>query len=155
MPYGTRKSGKMTQVFNKKTGKVYGSHSSKAKANKQLAALHIHTNEGAPAMSEVFVVKEAPVSNRPPPGSKPIKPTDWTGLGQIGQNLKKGLEGMKMAGQEMNAYATPQGDRIAFPKDAAPGRPPLKADDTKGIWAPQTGSAGTTTTPTTMTTTMK
>jgi len=46
VPYGTKKSGRMTQVFNKETGKVYGSHASKKKANKQLAALHTHTNEG-------------------------------------------------------------------------------------------------------------
>jgi hypothetical protein len=57
MPYGTRKSGKMTQVFNKETGKVYGTHSSKKKANKQLAALHIHTDEAkhCSSMSEAVL----------------------------------------------------------------------------------------------------
>lgn len=64
MPYGTRKKGKMTQVFNKSSGKVYGTHSSKDKANKQLAALHIHTNEcdEKPKMTEVFQIQE----NLPP-----------------------------------------------------------------------------------------
>lgn len=45
MPYTVRKSGKKYKVVNKNTGKVYGTHDSKEKANKQLAALHIHTGE--------------------------------------------------------------------------------------------------------------
>lgn len=81
MPYGKRKSGKMTQVFNKSSGKVYGTHSSEEKANKQLAALHMHTDEAAkkkavkksytnqlppqPKMSEVFKVSEAVVTQQP------------------------------------------------------------------------------------------
>ncbi|CAK0743134.1 hypothetical protein CCP1ISM_160014 [Azospirillaceae bacterium] len=45
MPYGVRKNGDKHQVYNKNTGRVYGSHDSKEKANKQLAALHINTDE--------------------------------------------------------------------------------------------------------------
>lgn len=45
MPYAVRKSGSKYKVVNKNTGKVYGTHDSKEKANKQLTALHIHTHE--------------------------------------------------------------------------------------------------------------
>ena len=76
-------------------------------------------------------------------------------LGNTGQSLKKGLTGMQSAGQEMTAYATPQGDRVAFPKDAAPGRPPLRADTTKGIWTPMAGSTGAPTPAAAPATTMK
>jgi len=109
-----------------------------------------------PRMSSVFHISEAPIQNRPPPGSQPEKPSDWNSLGRIGQSLKKGLEGMKMAGQEMRPYKTPGGDTLAFPVDAAPGRGPMKADTTKGIWTQQTGSAAGTPTPAlSPTTTMK
>ena len=202
MPYGTKKVGKMVKVFNKDSGHVYGTHSSKAKANKQIAAIHANTNEDnsksqfaiqpdptayqtyespdgyhvmvpggneqwfrtpklrdeymkwhmnstgisktravAPKMSEVFVVKEAPIQNRPPPGAQPIKPTEYTQMGQRGNALKTGLDAMKQAGQEMTAYKSPSGEIDAYPKDAAPGRGPMKADITKGVWAPVTGTA--------------
>lgn len=45
MPYAVRKSGDKHKVVNKKTGRVYGTHDSKEKANRQLAALHINTGE--------------------------------------------------------------------------------------------------------------
>ena len=112
-----------------------------------------------PKMESVFRVSEAPIQNRPPQGSQPIKPAEWTAQGNIGQNLKKGLENLKNTGQEMTPYKTPDGQQIAFPKDAAPGRGPLKADPTKGVWAPmtgsQTGGAGTPFASQTPTTTMK
>lgn len=95
----------------------------------------------SPRMSEVFQIREAPIQNRPPPGSRPVKDVEWNALGNMGQALHKGLDAMKSAGQEMTAYDTPQGDRVAFPKDAAPGRGPMKADDTKGVWTPMTGSS--------------
>lgn len=115
------------------------------------------TREVQPRMSEVFRVGEAQIQNRPPPGSKQINPVDYNKMGQMGQSLKQNLTAMQTAGSEYNAYATPAGDRMAFPKDAAPGRPPLKADTTKGVWTPVTGSSpqGTTTpsvSPTTTTT---
>ena len=93
-----------------------------------------------PTMESVFRIKEAPIQNRPPPGSQPVKPTDWNQLGQRGQALKQGLTAMQTAGQEVTPYKTPQGDTLAFPKDAAPGRGPLKADVTKGTWGSMTGS---------------
>lgn len=40
MPYSVRKRGKQYMVVNKRTGKVKGTHSSKAKANRQLRALY-------------------------------------------------------------------------------------------------------------------
>lgn len=108
-----------------------------------------------PKMNEVFVV-EAPIQNRPPPGSQPLKPTEYTALGSRGQALKTGMDAMTKAGQEMTPYKTPQGEIEAFPKDAAPGRGPVKADVTKGAWTPMTGSAqGTPFSSQTPTTTMK
>lgn len=104
------------------------------------AEAEVHEDK-TPAMSEVFVV-EAPVQNRPPPGSQPVRPTDWNQMGQRGQALKQGLTALQGAGQEMTPYKTPAGDTMAFPKDAAPGRGPVKADVTKGTWAPMTGSQG-------------
>lgn len=102
-------------------------------------------NPRAPRMTEVFRVREAmgtgPIQNRPPPGSKPVKDVEWNKMGSMGQALHTGLDAMKKAGQEMTVYDTPQGDRMAYPKDAAPGRGPMKADDTKGVWTPVTGSA--------------
>ena len=40
MPYSVRKRGKKYVVVNKDTGKVKGTHPSKAKANRQLRALY-------------------------------------------------------------------------------------------------------------------
>jgi hypothetical protein len=141
VPYKLKKSGSGYKVTS--PGRSYSKHPmSKAKAKRQLAALHIHTKESAsPRMSEVFYIKEAPIQNRPPPGSQPVKPTDYVTMGSKGQALQKGMQALQSAGDEMNAYKTPQGDIEAFPKDAAPGRGPMKADVTKGIWAPVTGSA--------------
>jgi hypothetical protein len=46
MPYSIRKSGQGYKVTNKKTGKTYSKKPmSKEKAKKQIAALHINTNE--------------------------------------------------------------------------------------------------------------
>jgi hypothetical protein len=45
MPYAVRKSGEKYKVVNKNTGRVYGTHDSQEKADKQLAALHINTGE--------------------------------------------------------------------------------------------------------------
>jgi hypothetical protein len=119
------------------------------------ASLGARAKKIPPKMEAVFHIREAPVQNRPPPGSQVVKPTDWTHLGATGQNLKQGLDGMKTAGQEMTAYATPDGQRIAYPKDAAPGRGPMRADDTKGVWTAVTGSAqGVATPPTPLTTTV-
>jgi len=42
MPYGFRKSGSKIQVINKETGRVLGTHPSKADAMKQMAALGAH-----------------------------------------------------------------------------------------------------------------
>lgn len=55
MPYGIKKSGSKYQVYNKNTGKVYGKHDSKEKANKQLAALHIHTHESVILKQDVIM----------------------------------------------------------------------------------------------------
>jgi len=44
MPYGIRKSGDKYKVVNKETGRVFGTHPSKEKAKKQLAALYVHAN---------------------------------------------------------------------------------------------------------------
>jgi hypothetical protein len=44
MPYGIRKSGDKFKVVNKETGRVFGTHSTKEKAKKQLAALYIHAH---------------------------------------------------------------------------------------------------------------
>lgn len=43
MPYGIRKSGNKYQVINKETGRVLGTHPTKAKAVKQLKAVYVHT----------------------------------------------------------------------------------------------------------------
>jgi hypothetical protein len=94
-----------------------------------------------PKMESVFRVIEAPVQNRPPPGSQPLKPTEYTTMGQKGNALKIGMQSMATSGQEMTPYKTPAGEIEAFPKDAAPGRGPMKADVTKGVWAPMTGTA--------------
>jgi hypothetical protein len=59
MPYGVRKSGDKFKVVNKETGRVFGTHSSKEKANKQLAALYIHANpKNESSMLDVRVVTE-------------------------------------------------------------------------------------------------
>jgi len=59
MPYGVRKSGDKFKVVNKETGRVFGTHSSKEKANKQLAALYIHANpKNESAMLDVRIVTE-------------------------------------------------------------------------------------------------
>lgn len=59
MPYGVRKSGDKFKVVNKETGRVFGTHSSKEKANKQLAALYVHANpKNESAMLDVRVVTE-------------------------------------------------------------------------------------------------
>ena len=59
MPYGVRKSGDKFKVVNKETGRVFGTHSSKEKANKQLAALYINANpKNESAMLDVRVVTE-------------------------------------------------------------------------------------------------
>jgi hypothetical protein len=196
MPYKLKKSGSGYKVTS--PGRSYSKHPmSKAKAKRQLAALHMHTHEGPDVDKElakqsheeeeraihdygdrakkasdpnlkkvflhakgeeeehekefkpfteasirgVFIIREAPIQNRPPPGSQPVKPTDYVTMGTKGQALQKGMQALQSAGDEMNAYKTPSGDIEAFPKDAAPGRGPMKADVTKGIWAPVTGSA--------------
>ena len=143
MPYKLKKSGSGYKVTS--PGRSYSKHPmSKEKAKKQLAALHIHTKESAvPRMTEVFRIGEAPIQNRPPVGSQPMKPTDWIHMGQQGNSLKKNLDAMRASGQEMTPYKTPAGEIDAFPKDAAPGRGPVKADITKGIWSPVTGSSAT------------
>lgn len=110
----------------------------------------------APKMAEVFRVSEAPISNRPPPGSQVVKPTEWNQLGSRGQSLKQGLNALQQAGQPVKAYKTPAGDQIAYPDSTQPGQTPFKADTTKGIWTPVTGSAaGTPTTATSPTTTAR
>jgi len=48
MPYGKRKIGNKIKVINKVTGRVLGTHSSDAAANRQLAALHIHVKDSRP-----------------------------------------------------------------------------------------------------------
>jgi hypothetical protein len=59
MPYGVRKSGDNFKVVNKETGRVFGTHSTKEKANKQLAALYINANpKNESAMLDVRVVTE-------------------------------------------------------------------------------------------------
>jgi hypothetical protein len=42
MPYAIKKSGDDFKVVNKNTGHVFGTHPSKEKAKKQLAALYVH-----------------------------------------------------------------------------------------------------------------
>ena len=113
--------------------------------------------ERSPKMESVFRLGEAPIQNRPPPGSQPVKPTEWNQLGNVGQSLKKGLDALKSAGQESTPYKTPQGGIVGYPKDAAPGRGPVSADVTKGgLWQPMTGSAaGVPTSPFSSQTTMK
>lgn len=96
---------------------------------------------GTPKMTEVFHVSEAPMQNRPPPGAQPVGPTDWNKMGRVGQNLKQSLDGMKNTGHEMTPYSTPDGQQVAYPKQAAPGVGPMRADTAKGVWSPVTGSA--------------
>lgn len=45
MPYSVKKSGSKWQTYNKKSGKVYGSHDTKQEAINQLAAIKSNTNE--------------------------------------------------------------------------------------------------------------
>jgi hypothetical protein len=102
--------------------------------------------DGWPKMESVFRVREdlsQPIQNRPPPGAQPVKPSDWGKLGQTGQSLQQGLDGLKQAGQEMTAYQTPDGQQLAYPKTAAPGKGPMRADTTKGVWTPVTNSSAT------------
>ncbi len=45
MPYGIRKEGEKWVVVNLRTGKVYGTHDSRASAEAQVRALRANTNE--------------------------------------------------------------------------------------------------------------
>lgn len=109
-----------------------------------------------PKLTEVFVV-EAPIQNRPPPGSQMVHDPEYNKMGQVGQSLKKGKDALKAGGNEVTVYKTPAGQMIGYPKDAAPGRGPVQADMTKGgLWQPMTGSAaGVPSDPLSNTTTMK
>jgi hypothetical protein len=100
----------------------------------------------SPSMTEVFHIKEGPMPERPPPGSKPVKPDAWKKLGMAGQNAQKSLDALGMAGGEpMDAFVVPDGDVMAFPKTPGQGSP-VKADLMKGgLWTPMTGSTGGTT----------
>jgi hypothetical protein len=57
MPYAVRKSGDKYKVVNKNTSKVYGTHDSKEKANRQLAALHIHTHESKSILKQDLIIE--------------------------------------------------------------------------------------------------
>jgi hypothetical protein len=57
MPYAVRKSGDKYKVVNKNTGRVYGTHDSKEKANRQLAALHIHTHESKSILKQDLIIE--------------------------------------------------------------------------------------------------
>jgi hypothetical protein len=59
MPYGIRKSGEKYKVVNKKTGRVFGTHESEAKAKKQLAALYVNADpKNESKMLDVRLVME-------------------------------------------------------------------------------------------------
>ena len=92
---------------------------------KESAKCEAPVEERTPKMESVFRLGEAPIQNRPPPGSQPVKPTEWNQMGNVGQSLKKGLDALKNAGQESTPYKTPQGGIVGYPKDAAPGRGPV------------------------------
>ena len=57
MPYTVRKSGEKYKVINKNTGRVYGTHDSQEKADKQLAALHINTGESKFGLKQDVVLE--------------------------------------------------------------------------------------------------
>jgi hypothetical protein len=96
-----------------------------------------------PLMTEVFKISEMEMQRRPPPGSQPVHDEEWTQNGDMGQNIKQGLTSLDNSGQHYNPYKTPDGQYIAYPEKDAPGISPMKADMTKGVWAPMTGSAAT------------
>lgn len=89
-----------------------------------------------PKMTEVFRAS-------PPPGSQPIRPSDWAATGQAGQNARNALDGLKKAGQNTQAYKTPDGKFVTYPSTSTPGSTgPMNIDMTKGgVLTPMTGSS--------------
>lgn len=100
--------------------------------------------DDGPAMESVFRVKEDLrdlSSTKPPPGSKPLKAGELNTLGQVGQSAQKGLDALNQAGQDVDAFKTPDGQFMAYPKMGGPNQAPFRADMTKGgLWSPMTGS---------------
>lgn len=101
---------------------------------------HCPESEEDEAKLESVFSSSSVSSARPPAGSRRVMPSEWSALGAIGKGLKAGLDGMKSAGQDMDVYATPEGEKVAYPKIIGPGKVPMKADDTKAVWSPVSGS---------------
>jgi hypothetical protein len=118
MPYGERKtkSGK-TQVYNKSSGHVYGTHDSKKQANKQLAAIKINTSENyVPRMTEVFSVSEGPQNlSQQLKTARPVAPATITQQSQDAlKNQKQALQGAaKQQGTTVKVGKTDANNPIA------------------------------------------
>jgi hypothetical protein len=101
--------------------------------------------DDTPPMESVFKVREDLQdlsATKPPPGSKPLKAGELNTLGQTGASAQKGLDALQQAGQDVDAFKTPDGQFMAYPKMGGPASTPLRADMTKGgLWSPVTGSA--------------
>lgn len=112
MPYKLSKSGGGYKVSNKSSGKTYSKKPmSKDKAKKQLAALHIHTNESAPAMTEVFKVHEGPQNL-----SQQLKTAKPVTAATIDQQAQTALKNQKQA---LSGAAKQQGTTVKVSKTDA------------------------------------
>lgn len=100
--------------------------------------------DDGPTMESVFRLREDLQdlsATHPPPGSQPMKDDDLNKLGQAGQSAKQGLDALQKAGQDVDAFKTPTGQFMAYPKAGGPASTPLQADMTKGgLWSPVTGT---------------
>ena len=99
-----------------------------------------------PKMESVFKIKEmgmdSVMGDNPPPGAQKVQPSQWMKMGQVGQAAQTGLDALNKAGQDLDAYVTPEGEFLAYPKMKGPGSIAMRADLTKGgIWSPVTGSS--------------
>jgi len=59
MPYKITKSGSKFKVMKKDGSKTFGTHSSRKKAKKQIAALHINVKEGFDKIVELLIKKHS------------------------------------------------------------------------------------------------
>lgn len=57
MPYKIRKKGDQWEVYNPDTGKVYGTHDTKAEADDQLAALYANANPKNETRKPVYKIR--------------------------------------------------------------------------------------------------
>jgi hypothetical protein len=83
-----------------------------------------------PRMTEVFRIKEAPI------GSKPFQRTQFTRMGQPGQNLGKEIDQKSKAGTPYNVWQTKDNQIMATPSQQTGGQPVLKANPIDGTWDP-------------------